>query len=134
MQRAAWSQQLKAALQNHRAQTEEQLDRLESVFEAIGKPARGKTCDAIEGIIAESEEIAKEFKGPPALVAGLISPAQAVEHYEITCYGTIKRWATELGMKNAAALFDKTLQEEARADALLTEIAKASANKRAVPK
>ncbi len=133
MQRAASSKQLKAALQKHRIQTEEQLERLESVFEAIGKPARGKTCDAIEGIIAEGEEIAKEFKGSPALDAGLISAAQAVEHYEITRYGTLKRWATELGMKDAAVLLDRTLQEESRTDEYLTEIAKASANRRAIP-
>ena len=131
MQRAASSKELKAAFEKHQAQTEEQLERLEAVFEAIGKPARGKTCDAIEGIISEGEEIAEEFKGTPALDAGLISAAQAVEHYEITRYGTLKRWAMELGMKDAAALLDKTLKEETRTDEDLTKLAESAANARA---
>jgi ferritin-like metal-binding protein YciE len=131
MQRAASAKELKAAFEKHQAQTEDQIERLEQVFEIIGKPARGKTCDAIEGIIAEGEEIAEEFKGTPALDAGLISAAQAVEHYEITRYGTLKRWATELGMKEAAALLNKTLQEESKTDEDLTKLAEASANARA---
>lgn len=131
MQRAAASKELKAAFLKHEQQTEVHVERLEQVFELIGKPARGKTCDAIEGIISEGEDIAEEFKGTPALDAGLISAAQAVEHYEITRYGTLKRWATELGMKDAASLFDKTLKEEFVTDADLTKIAEASANIRA---
>lgn len=131
MQRAAASKELKAAFLKHEQQTEVHVERLEQVFELIGKPARGKTCDAIEGIISEGEDIAEEFKGTPALDAGLISAAQAVEHYEITRYGTLKRWATELGMKDAASLFDKTLKEESVTDADLTKIAEASANVRA---
>jgi ferritin-like metal-binding protein YciE len=131
MQRAASAKELKAAFEKHRAQTEDQIERLEQVFEAIGKPARGKTCDAIEGIIAEGEEIAEEFKGTPALDAGLISAAQAVEHYEITRYGTLKRWAMELGLKETVALLDKTLKEESKTDEDLTKLAEASANARA---
>lgn len=93
--------------------------------------SRGKTCDAIEGIIAEGEEIVEEFKDTPALDAGLISSAQAVEHYEITRYSTLKRWATELGMADAAKLLDQTLQEESKTDSDLTKLADASVNRRA---
>ena len=131
MKRAAQSKELKAAFEKHETQTEGHIERLEQVFEMMGKAARGKTCDAIEGIVAEGDEIAEEFKGTPALDAGLISAAQAVEHYEITRYGTLKRWATELGMTEAAALLDETLQEEAMTDEDLTKLAESSANMRA---
>lgn len=131
MKRAAESEDLKAAFEKHHAQTEGQIERLQSVFDILGKTARGKTCDAIEGIIAEGEEIMDEFKGTPALDAGLISSAQAVEHYEITRYGTLKRWALELGMKDAAKLLDETLTEESQTDTDLTKLADASANNRA---
>lgn len=131
MRRAAQSKELKAAFEKHEAQTEGHVERLEQVFEMMGKAARGKTCDAIEGIVAEGDEIAEEFKGTPALDAGLISAAQAVEHYEITRYGTLKRWATELGMNDAATLLGKTLQEESMTDETLTKLAETSANARA---
>ncbi len=122
---------MKAAFEKHREQTEGHVERLVQVFEIMGKTARGKTCDAIEGIIAEGEEIMEEFKDTAALDAGLISSAQAVEHYEITRYGTLKRWATELGMTDAAKLLDQTLQEESKTDSDLTKLADASANQRA---
>ena len=131
MRRAAQSKELKTAFEKHEAQTEGHVERLEQVFEMMGKAARGKTCDAIEGIIAEGEEIAEEFKGTPALDAGLISAAQAVEHYEITRYGTLKQWAIELGMRDAAALLDETLGEEAMTDENLTSLAQSLANVRA---
>ena len=131
MKRAAQSQELKTAFETHREQTEGHVERLQQVFDIIGKPARGKTCDAIEGIVAEGEEIIDEFKNTAALDAGLIAAAQAVEHYEITRYGTLKRWATELGLGDAAKLLDATLKEEARTDEDLTKIADASANDRA---
>lgn len=131
MKRAAQSEELKAAFEKHREETEGHVERLIQVFEIIGKSARGKTCDAIEGIIAEGEEIIEEFKDTPALDAGLISSAQAVEHYEITRYGTLKRWASELGLSDAAKLLDATLNEEAKTDSDLTKLADASANQRA---
>ena len=131
MARAAQSEGLKAAFEKHREETEGQVERLVQVFEIMGKPARGKTCDAIEGIIAEGEEIIEEFKDTPALDAGLISSAQAVEHYEITRYGTLKRWAGELGLKDAVKLLDETLKEESKTDSDLTKLADASANQRA---
>lgn len=131
MQRAAQSEDLKKAFEKHREETEGHVERLQQVFEILGKAPRGKTCDAIEGIIAEGEEIIDEFKGTAALDAGLISSAQAVEHYEITRYGTLHRWANELGLKDAAKLLQDTLKEEAKTDESLTKLADASANERA---
>jgi len=108
MAKAAQSADLKAAFEKHKGETEVHVERLQQVFELMGKRAQGKTCDAIEGIVAEGEEIIDEFKGMPALDAGLISSAQAVEHYEITRYGTLKRWAEVLGMADAAKLLAQT--------------------------
>jgi ferritin-like metal-binding protein YciE len=134
MARAAKAPELRAAFEKHREQTESHVDRLQEVFEIIGKRAQGKTCEAIQGIIAEGEEIIEEFKGTAALDAGLISSAQAVEHYEITRYGTLKAWAEKLGMKNAAQLLDATLQEESEADVALTSLAKSAVNSAAQKK
>lgn len=131
MQRAAQSSELKNAFEKHREETEVQIERLQQVFEILGKQPRGKTCDAIEGIVSEGEEIMEEFAGTAALDAGLISAAQAVEHYEMTRYGTLKRWATELGLTDAANLFDQTLKEETKTDQDLTKLADVSANQRA---
>ncbi len=131
MARAASSPDLKAAFEKHKDETEGHVERLQQVFELMGKRAQGKTCEAIEGIIAEGEEIIEGFKGTPALDAGLISSAQAVEHYEITRYGTLKRWAEVLGMKDAAKLLDQTLAEESRTDKALTGLADTSANEMA---
>ncbi|WP_409018980.1 ferritin-like domain-containing protein [Brevundimonas vesicularis] len=131
MARAAQSDKLKAAFQKHEEQTEGQIERLQQVFEIIGKAARGKTCDAIEGILAEGEEIMADYKGTDALDAGLISAAQAVEHYEITRYGTLKRWAQMLGLDDAVKLLDETLQEESQTDVDLTTLADASINQKA---
>ena len=132
MARAAQAPELKAAFEKHREQTEGQIERLQKVFEIIGKPARGKTCDAIEGILAEGDEIMEEYKGNVALDAGLLAAAQAVEHYEITRYGTLKRWAEVLGLTEAAALLDETLQEESQTDVDPTAIADAAVNAEAL--
>nr|WP_314072231.1 ferritin-like domain-containing protein [uncultured Roseococcus sp.] len=131
MARAAESEKLKAAFEKHRMQTEGQIERLQQVFEIIGKRAVGKTCDAIEGIVAEGEEIIEEYAGTPALDAGLISSAQAVEHYEMTRYGTLKRWAQVLGHSQAVALLDATLKEEGQTDRDLTVLADAGVNQMA---
>ncbi len=131
MARAAASDDLKAAFQKHKDETEIHVERLQQIFELLGKRAQGKTCPAIDGIIEEGEEIMDEFKGTPALDAGLISAAQAVEHYEITRYGTLKRWAEVLGMKDAVKLLDQTLGEESMTDEALTGLADASANEMA---
>ncbi|NGN45048.1 ferritin-like domain-containing protein [Mesorhizobium sp. CGMCC 1.15528] len=131
MARAAQSPDLKGAFEKHRDETEGHVDRLQQVFELMGKRPQGKTCEAIDGIISEGEEVMDAFKGTPALDAGLISSAQAVEHYEMTRYGTLKRWAEVLGMGDAATLFGQTLDEESQTDKALTGLADASANEMA---
>ena len=128
MKRAAQSEALKAAFEKHRGETQGHVERLQQVFELMGKVARGKTCEAIEGIISEGEDVIDAFKDTVALDAGLISAAQAVEHYEIARYGTLKRWATELGLDEAATLLDATLQEELQTDTDLTQLAETSVN------
>ncbi|TBZ66298.1 ferritin-like domain-containing protein [Rhizobium leguminosarum] len=127
MARAAQSEEGKAGFLQHRHETQAQIERLEQVFEMIGKPARGKTCEAIQGIIAEADEIIEEFNGSVALDAGLISSAQAVEHYEIARYGTLIAWAKQLGHKDAIPLLQATLAEEEATDKKLTQIAESSA-------
>ena len=134
MMRAAQSKDLKAAFEKHRGETEVQVERLQQIFEIIGKRAVGKTCAAIDGIVEEGEEIQEEYKGTVALDAGLLAVAQAVEHYEITRYGTLRRWANELGMTDAAGLLGQTLDEEAATDEALTALADASVNDRAKAK
>ena len=129
--KGAESAQLKEAFQKHREETEEHVERLEQVFEIIGKPARGKTCEAIKGLVEEGNEIMEDFEETSALDAGLIASAQAVEHYEIARYGTLITWANQLGLKDAAKLLDQTLQEEKKTDALLTKLATAQANQKA---
>jgi ferritin-like metal-binding protein YciE len=123
MAKAAHSNDLRAAFEKHEMQTEGQVERLEKIFDLIDKPARGKTCDAILGILDEGKEIMTEYKGTEALDAGLLAAAQAVEHYEISRYGTLKAWALKLGMKEAAQLLDATLQEEHKTDEDLTALA-----------
>jgi ferritin-like metal-binding protein YciE len=132
MAKGANSAELKAAFQKHRDQTEGQVERLEQVFELIGKRAQGKTCPAIDGIIEEGQEILEEYEGSPALDAGLLSAAQAVEHYEITRYGTLRRWAQLLGMSKAADLLAATLQEESQTDEALTALAEKQINAEAM--
>lgn len=132
MARGANSPDLKAAFQKHKDETEMQVERLQQVFELIGKPARGKTCPAIDGIIEEGEEALQAFADSPALDASLIAAAQAVEHYEIARYGTLRRWAEVMGMKDAAKLLDQTLQEEGMTDESLTQLADGSINQAAL--
>jgi len=128
MAKATTDEQLGAAFEKHQEETEGQIARLEQIFELLEKPARGKKCDAIEGILDEGKEIMDEFDGSPALDAGLLASAQAVEHYEISRYGTLKSWATALGMKDAVKLIDETLAEEKKTDALLTKLAETVVN------
>ena len=128
MAKAAHSDQLRAAFEKHHGETEGQVERLERVFELIDKPARGKTCEAIQGLLDEGKEIMEEYKGTEALDAGMVAAAQAVEHYEIARYGTLKQWAQQLGIKDAVRLLDQTLQEEKKTDEALTSLAEASVN------
>ena len=129
MIRGAEAQDLKAAFEKHLQETEGQVERLVQVFELLGKPARGKTCPAIDGILDEGQEILEEFKGSPALDAGLLAAAQAVEHYEIARYGTLKSWAMQLGKNDVAKLLDQTLAEETKTDQALTQLAEAMVNR-----
>jgi ferritin-like metal-binding protein YciE len=131
MAKAAQSTDLKAAFEKHRGETEGHVARLEKVFATIEKKPQAKTCDAIVGITDEGAEIMKEYKGSPALDAGLLAAAQAVEHYEISRYGTLKTWARELGLNDAVRLLDQTLEEEKKTDATLTEIAETVVNQQA---
>ena len=131
MPKAAQSENLKAAFEKHETETEEHVVRLEKVFGEIDETPRGKTCDAIMGIIQEGQEIMKEFKGAPALDAGLLAAAQAVEHYEIARYGTLKTWAAELGHKQVVKLLEQTLYEEKKTDETLTQLAETEVNQHA---
>lgn len=131
MAKAATSPELKAGFEQHHTETEGHVERLEQVFELLGKAPRGKTCDAILGILEEGKSIIEEFKGTVALDAGLVSSAQAVEHYEIARYGTLKTWAAQLGMKDAVALLDATLQEELATDKKLSQVAISNVNQKA---
>ncbi len=132
MAKAAESEELRAAFEKHRAETEGQVKRLEQVFEGMGKKAQGKTCEAIQGIIDEGKEIMEDFADSEALDAGLVAAAQAVEHYEISRYGTLVAWAKQLGRNDCAAVLQQTLVEEKATDRKLTEIAEARVNRVAV--
>jgi ferritin-like metal-binding protein YciE len=131
MAKAAESEELRQAFQTHRDETEGQIQRLEQVFEALGKKAQGKTCEAIQGIIEEGKEIMEDFAESEALDAGLIAAGQAVEHYEISRYGTLRAWAQELGLRDAVGLLEETLEEEKKTDKLLSELAEARVNQKA---
>ena len=128
MARGVNAEELRAAFETHRTETEGQIERLQQVFEMIGKRAQGKTCAAMDGITEEAEEILEEYKDSPALDAGILAAAQAVEHYEITRYGTLASWADQLGLADAAGLLRETLAEEVRTDELLTQLAETAVN------
>jgi ferritin-like metal-binding protein YciE len=128
MAKAAQNDELTAAFEKHRAETEGHVGRLEEVFSMIDKKPQAKTCDAIIGITEEGAEIMKDYKGSPALDAGLLAAAQAVEHYEISRYGTLRTWAEELGLNDAASLLQETLDEEKATDQALTKIAETVVN------
>jgi ferritin-like metal-binding protein YciE len=132
MARGTQSPELRSAFEKHQDETHIHVERLQQVFDAIGKPARGKTCPAIDGIIEEGEEALQSFADSPALDASLIAAAQAVEHYEIARYGTLLRWAQVMGNQEAAQLLEQTLQEETMTDETLTQIADGSVNQAAL--
>jgi ferritin-like metal-binding protein YciE len=129
MAKAATSSELRSAIENHLAETENHITRLESAFESIGQKAVAVKCEAMAGLIKEGDEIVAETeKGSITRDAGIISAAQKIEHYEIASYGTLKTLASVLGYNEAAELLDSTLQEEKNADSLLTQIAEAGIN------
>ena len=131
MAKAAQSEELKAAFEKHETETEQHVARLEKVFEEIDETPRGKTCDAIMGIIEEGQEVMKEFKGAPALDAGLLAAAQAVEHYEIARYGTLKAWARQMGQNEIVKLLEATEKEEVATDQALSKLGLQSVNLKA---
>ncbi|QRM30565.1 ferritin-like domain-containing protein [Microvirga sp. VF16] len=131
MAKNAESEELRQAFETHREETEGQIERLEKIFVMLDKPARGVQCEAINGLIEEGKEVMEDFADSEALDAGILAAAQAVEHYEITRYGSLKTWAQELGMSDAAKLLDQNLQEEKKTDKLLTELAEARVNTKA---
>jgi ferritin-like metal-binding protein YciE len=131
MAKNASTPELKQAFEHHYDQTEGQVERLQRVFELMNKTARGKTCEAIEGLVEEGKEVMSEAQTGEVMDAGLIAAAQAVEHYEIARYGTLRSWAQQLGMKEAAQLLEQTLQEEKQTDELLNKIAMRSVNRKA---
>ena len=126
--KAAKAPDLKEAFEVHGEESAKQVERLEQVFEIFGKPARAKTCEAMQGIVHEMQEDLEDFAGTEAADAVLIGCAQAVEHYEIARYGLLKTWARQLGLTEAVTLLDQTLQEEKATDEKLTAIAEAAAN------
>jgi ferritin-like metal-binding protein YciE len=130
MEKAAHNQELKKAFQTHLQQTEGQIQRLEQVFESLGKKATRKTCAGMKGIIAEGQEKLKEATeaDPDTLDAALIAAAQHVEHYEMAGYGCVRTWAKELGFNDQARLLQQTLDEEGQTDKLLTQLAESRIN------
>ncbi|MDB5197875.1 MAG: hypothetical protein JWP88_2246 [Flaviaesturariibacter sp.] len=129
MKRAATSDKLKAAFEKHLEQTKVQVERLEKVFEKMGEKAKGKKCEAMEGIVKEGEGIIEETEqGTATRDVGLILAAQKVEHYEISTYGGLAQLARTLGRDDVARLLEQTLEEEKKTDLLLTDIAERSVN------
>ena len=131
MIKAAQSPELQAGLEKHLTETEGHVERLQQVFDILDVPARGKTCEAILGILEEGKTIMEEFKDTQALDAGIVSAAQAVEHYEIARYGTLKAWAKQLGRSEVVKLLEATEREEVAADQALTQVATTEVNRKA---
>jgi ferritin-like metal-binding protein YciE len=131
MAKAAQTEELSAAFEKHERETEGQVQRLEQVFALIDETPRGKNCPAILGLIEEGKEIIADYKGSPALDAGLVSAAQSVEHYEISRYGTLIAWANQLGLTRAVPLLEATLEEEKATDEALSQLAETAINQEA---
>jgi ferritin-like metal-binding protein YciE len=131
MAKAAESEELRQAFEEHLQQTEEQISRLDQVFESLDESMKRKTCKAMQGLIEEGNEVMQEHKGSPALDAALIAAAQKVEHYEIATYGTLCTWAEQMGHREALDLLKESIDEEETTDERLTELAESLANQRA---
>ena len=123
MAKATQNEDLRQALMHHREETQGQVDRLQKAFEALGKRARAQTCEAINGLIEEGEEVIEEFPEGTVRDAGILANAQAVEHYEMARYGTIIAWAKTCGQEQVVQLMHETLEEEKKADTLLNDLA-----------
>jgi ferritin-like metal-binding protein YciE len=131
MEQTATNSQLKSAFRKHLDETKIHVTRLEAIFNVVGEEPEAKTCDAILGITDEGAEIMEEYEGSTALDAGLLAAAQAVEHYEMSRYGTLRTWALELGYEEAAEILQSTLDEEQATDLALTAIATSVVNQKA---
>lgn len=134
MAKNANSQELKNAFLTHREETTGQIERLEQIFESLGKRAQGKPCEAMKGILEEGEEVIEDFGDSDALDAVLLAAAQTVEDYEISRYGAMKAWAKQLGTKDAEKLLDETLKEEIKTDLILSMLAEMAMNPKAAGK
>jgi ferritin-like metal-binding protein YciE len=134
MAKATTVPELKEAFTAHREETQHHIERLEQVFEMIGKRPQAKACEAINGIIAEGEETIEDFGDSAVIDTGLVAAGQAVEHYEMARYGALIAWAKQLNLPKAASLLNETLQEEMKADKLLTQIGASKADKMATTK
>ena len=123
MAKSAKSEELRSAFEEHLEQTKGHIERLDQIFEKLGKTSRGKTCHGMQGLIEEGQEVRQEAEKGDVRDAALISAAQRVEHYEIAAYGTVRTYANLLGRKDAAKLLEQTLEEEKQTDEKLNEIA-----------
>ena len=128
MAKRASSEELKQAFEEHLELTREHVERLDEIFENLGKPAKGKTCKGMKGLIEEGSEVLEEHSEPSVIDAALIAAAQKVEHYEIATYGTVRTWAEMLDQDDAVDLLQQTLDEESETDEKLTEIAESTIN------
>ncbi|WP_181700245.1 ferritin-like domain-containing protein [Chthonobacter albigriseus] len=131
MAKTVTAPELRKALELHREETLRQVERLEQVFELLDKRARGEPCEAMQGLIEEAKSVMEEAEAPEVIDAGVLAASQAVEHYEISRYGTLIAWATQLGLKDAVPLLTETLEEEKKTDRLLTDIAEKQINRKA---
>jgi ferritin-like metal-binding protein YciE len=131
MAKKATAPELKLAIQGHLKETETHVKRIEQIFEDMGKRAVAKKCEALEGLIKETDEVTADIEDKETLDSAIISSAQTVEHYEIARYGTLSAWAHELGMDDAAGLLEATLEEEKAADKKLSGLAEEQVNHRA---
>jgi ferritin-like metal-binding protein YciE len=131
MARATQNEHLKQALEHHRQETQGHVERLQKVFELLGKRARGQTCEAVNGIIEEGEEVVEEFEAGSVRDAGILANAQAVEHYEMCRYGALVAWAKAAGKNDVVKLLEETLEEEKKADTLLNQLANKEVNQQA---
>jgi len=130
--KAAQNEQLKEAFLHHREETQGQVERLQKAFDVLGKRARGQTCEAINGLIEEGEEVVEDFPDGPVRDAGLAACAQAVEHYEMARYGALIAWAKVAGQKEIVSLMEETLAEEKKTDSLLNDLANRQLNAQAM--
>jgi len=132
MAKAAQNEELKQAFMHHREETQGQVERLQKAFEALGKRPRGQTCEAINGLIEEGEEVVEEYPEGSVRDAGLAACAQAVEHYEMARYGALIAWAKVAGQQEVVQLMEETLAEEKKTDALLNDLANSQLNQQAM--